>query len=254
MHVALSQELLEQRMTRPFKYFERVESSNDCAKAWLADGAPEGAVVIANEQTRGRGRKGRGWHSPPNQALALSLILKPDRALLPRLNMVAALSVSDIARAAGCEDVGIKWPNDIQVKGLKLSGILPEAVWQGDQLRGAVLGIGLNIRLDFSETELRHAAISLEQAANRTLDRRELLTSLLCRLDYWYAQIASPVLFATWKSRLLTLHQWVTVGSKRGVAVNVAADGALLIRDETGQIHQTGAAELINHTAEALRQ
>ena len=121
--VTLSQGLLERRLTRPFKYFDRVESSNDEALAWLAAGAPEGAAVIANEQTRGRGRKGRDWHTPPNVALALSLILKPDSALLPRLNMVAALSVYDLARETGCQVVGIKWPNDVQVNGLKVSGV-----------------------------------------------------------------------------------------------------------------------------------
>ncbi len=250
--VTLSQKLLEQRLTRPFKYFDRVESTNDVAKAWLATGAPEGALVLANEQTRGRGRKGRDWHSPPNVALALSLILKPDSAFLPRLNMIAALSVYDLVRECGCEDVGIKWPNDVQVNGLKVSGVLPEAVWEGDQLRGAILGIGVNVRMDFSGSELRHSAISLEAVVKRRLERSELIASLLRRIDYWYAHIASATVYSTWKARLNTLNQAVAVEGVKGVALDVTADGALLIRDEKGHIHQSGTGDLIVYAIDSL--
>lgn len=251
--MTLSQKLLEQRLTGPFKYFDRVESTNDVAKAWLATGAPEGAVVIANEQTRGRGRQGRGWHSPPNVALALSVILKPDGALLPRLNMVAALSVYDLARECGCRNVGIKWPNDVQVNELKVSGVLPEAVWEGDHLRGAILGVGVNVRMDFSGSELRHSAISLEDVVKRRLNRSELIASLLRRIDHWYDCIASPTLTATWKSRLNTLNQAVVVEGVKGVAVDVTSDGALLIRDEKGHIHQSRTADLIVYAIDERR-
>lgn len=245
--MTLSETRLRRRLTRPFKYFERVESANDVAKAWLLAGAPGGAVVIANEQTRGRGRKGREWRSPPDAALALSLILKPERAFLPRLNMVAALSVADLASACGCENVGIKWPNDVQVNGLKLSGVLPEAIWEGDRLRGAILGIGVNVRVDFSRSALHDVAISLEDAVEGPLDRLDLLATLLRRIDHWYSQIASPRLHSRWKARLSTLNQMVSIDGRSGVAVDATADGALLIRDEWGVIHRAGAGDLIVH-------
>lgn len=251
--MTLSQELLERRLTRPFKYFERADSSNDEAKAWLEAGAPEGAAVIANEQTRGRGRKGRHWHTPPDVALALSLIIKPDSALLPRLNMLAALSVYDLVRECGCEVVGIKWPNDVQVNGLKVSGVLPEAIWEAGELRGAVLGIGVNVRLDFGGTELRETAISLEDVVQTRLDRVELIATLLRRIDHWYCRIAAPSLFSTWKSRLNTLGQRVSVNGVTGVALDVDAEGALLIRDDKGHIHQSDAADLIIHSASESR-
>ncbi len=251
--MTLSQELLEQRLTRPFKYFERVGSSNDEALAWLAAGAPEGAAVIANEQTRGRGRKGRHWHTPPDVALALSLILKPDSALLPRLNMVAALSVHDLARECGCEVVGIKWPNDVQVNGLKVSGVLPEAIWEAGELRGAVLGIGLNVRADFSGAALREKAISLEYVVKRRLDRVDLIVALLRRIDHWYCRIAAPSLLSTWKSRLNSLGKRVTVDGVTGVALNVTAEGALLIRDDNGHVHKANTADLTFHSANESR-
>ena len=249
--MALSQKLLEQRLNRPVKYFGQVESTNDAAKAWLAAGAPEGAVVIADEQTRGRGRKGRSWHAPPNAGLALSIVLQPASAQLSRLNLVAALSVYDLVRECGCEQVGVKWPNDVLAKGLKVCGILPEAVWEASLLKGAILGIGVNVRLDFSGSALRHTAISLEDVAERRLDRSELIASLLCRLDHWYRLIASPALLATWKSRLITLDQPVRVGKIEGVAIDVTADGALLIRDEQGNIHHTGTGDLVINAEES---
>jgi len=242
--MTLSQSILEQKLTVPFKYFERVESTNDVAKAWLATGAPEGAVVIANEQTRGRGRHGRNWQTPPNAALALSLICKPEAAHLPRLNMVATLSVYDLAEEVGCADIGIKWPNDVEIKGKKVCGVLPEALWQSDRLIGAVLGIGINVRADFNRSPLRESAISLEDAAGRRLDRSELIAALMLRIERWYQQIAAPALFANWKDRLTTLNQPVARDNIAGIATNVLPDGSLLIRDNDGRIHQTNSGML----------
>ncbi len=242
--MTLSQSILERQLSRPFKYFDQVDSSNDVAKAWLAAGAPEGAVVIANEQTRGRGRKGRSWRTPPNAALALSLILKPAEAHLTRLNMVAALSVYDLAEEVGCEALGIKWPNDVEIDGRKVCGVLPEALWEADRLVGAVLGIGVNVRVDFGRSPLRDSAISLEDAVNRRLDRAQLIASLLRRLEHWYAQIAAPGLHETWKNRLMSLNRAVAVDGVAGVALDALPDGSLLIRDDKGRIHQAGSGEL----------
>ncbi len=239
--LSLSEARLQKRLARTFKYYERVGSTNDEAKAWLAAGAPEGAVVIANEQTRGRGRMGRAWRTPPHAALALSIILKPEAACLPRLNMVAAMSVFDLARDCGCADIGIKWPNDVQVEGMKISGVLPEAIWQGGRLRGAVLGIGVNVRVDFRQSALRDGAISLEDVVKGPLDRAELIAALLRHVDRWYAQIATPALFSRWKARLNTLNTQVSVNGLSGIALDATADGALLIQDEVGIIHRACA-------------
>lgn len=248
IEMTLSHSILLRKLACPFKYFERVESTNDVAKAWLAAGAPEGAVVIANEQTRGRGRHGRSWETPPNAALALSLILKPEAAQLPRLNMVAALGVYDLAEEVGCKGVGVKWPNDVQIDGKKVCGVLPEALWQDDRLIGAALGIGVNVRADFTHTPLSDRAISLEDGAGRRLDRAELIAALIFKIERWRQQITAPALFTNWKSRLTTLGQAVAIGNIRGVAIDVLSDGSLLIRDKGGRIHQTdsGMLQLIN--------
>lgn len=240
----LSHEILQSRLTRPFKYFESVGSANDIARQWLDEGAPEGAAVIANEQLRGRGRKGRRWHTPPNTALALSVILRPPPPHLPRIGMIGALAVYDLAKHVGCADVGVKWPNDVQVNRRKVGGILPEIAWENNQPRGAALGIGVNVRVDFSQTAFKDTAISLETAAGRPLNRAQLLDHLLQRVDVWYGLIASDALFAAWKSRLNMLGRRVKTETVEGLALDVQSDGRLLVRGDSAVIHTVLAGDL----------
>ena len=242
--MTLSESILQQKLARPFRYFQRVESTNDHAKSWLLEGAPDGAVVVADEQARGRGRSGRLWHTPPKAALALSIVMKPKAADVARINMIGALSVYDLAKRSGCDDIGIKWPNDIQVQGRKISGILVENVWEQDDLSGAVLGIGVNVRIDFSQTELSDAAVSLEDITGVALDRAELLRMLLQRVEYWYQRIDSDEVFDTWRSRLNMLGNPVLAEGISGRALDVTAEGALLIEDHRGALHNITAGEV----------
>src|SRR5690606_4117303 len=131
------------------RFYERADSTNDLALAWLREGAPIGAVVIADEQLKGRGRKGRVWHTPPGVALAVSVVLRPPVDALHQVGMVGALAIADVCQQHVPDDVAIKWPNDVQVGGRKVSGILPETAWEADRLLGVVLGMGLNVRVDF---------------------------------------------------------------------------------------------------------
>lgn len=230
--MTLSIEELQNTLDRPFKYFDTVNSTNDVAKTWLQDGAVTGSAVIADEQVQGRGRKGRTWHTPPNVALAVSIILHPESDFLARINLVGALSVYDLAEHVGCRGVGIKWPNDVQINGKKVSGILPEVVWDGDDLLGVVLGMGVNVRVNFSETELEQKATNLETEADKALNRAELVAFLLKRVDMWSERIASDALFVTWKSRLNMLGKRITMEDLDGLAVDVEPDGALLVQDD----------------------
>lgn len=230
--MTLSTEILQNRLNRSFKFYESVDSTNDIAKTWLQDGASSGSVVITNEQLKGRGRKGRTWHTPPNVALALSVILRPDQEYLTRISLIGALAVYDLVAYLGCSSVGIKWPNDVQIDGKKVSGILPEAVWSGSKLQGVVLGMGINVRTDFSETELQDKAVSLETVVNKRLNRIDLITYLLKRIDMWSQRIASDALFITWKSRLNMLGTRVMIEDLEGLAVDVEPDGALLVQDD----------------------
>ncbi len=198
--------------------------------------------MIANTQTQGRGRQGHGWLTPAGTALAVSVILKPQAESLMRLSMLGALAVLDLVRQVGVDDVGIKWPNDVLVQGRKVAGVLPEAEWDGQRLVGAVLGIGVNVRVDFQGAPF--AAINLEEAARRSLKRADLLKTLLARVDFWYARLNSPQLFETWQAGLLTLGQAVRVGEVAGMAESVDAQGALLLRDDGGALRRIVAGDL----------
>ena len=242
--MTLSESILKQKLAQPFRYFARVASTNDLAKSWLLEGAPDGAVVIADEQTRGRGRSGRVWRTPPGAALALSIALHPPPAQVARVNMIGALSVYDLLARAGCADIGVKWPNDIQVGGKKISGVLVENVWMPGELRGAVLGIGVNVRVDFSQTDLRDAAASLEDITGNRLERAELIRIVLERVEYWYKRIESDAVYETWRRRLNMLGRPVVADGIRGRALDVRPDGALLIEDRHGAVHTLVAGEL----------
>ena len=242
--MALSEGILQQKLARPFRYFPRVASTNDLAKTWLREGAPDGAAVVADEQVSGRGRSGRVWHTPPNAALALSVVMRPPAAQVARINMIGALSVYDLAAQVGCEGIGIKWPNDIQVAGRKISGILVENVWMQDNLSGVVLGIGVNVRVDFSQTDLREKAASLEDVAGHPLDRAELARILLDRVEFWYQRIDADEVYEVWRNRLNMLGRPVVAEGISGRALDVTAEGALLIEDARASLHHVTAGDV----------
>ena len=252
--MSLSQAALAETLPLPYRYFERVGSTNEAAKDWLGAGAPDCAAVIADEQTAGRGRHGRAWHTPPGSALALSVILRPTADCLPRLTMLGGLAVCQLAEGLGCRDAGIKWHNDVQIGGKKVSGILAEAVWEGDRLLGAVLGIGVNVRVDFAGTALADSAISLESALGRRLDRAQLIAELLARILHWYRRMDSVALFDEWRQRLTMLNARVTANGISGRALDVCEDGALILQDDGGQRHiiHAGDLALAQRTGSAL--
>jgi BirA family biotin operon repressor/biotin-[acetyl-CoA-carboxylase] ligase len=234
---------------RPVRFYEQADSTNDLALAWLREGAAPGSVVITNEQVKGRGRMGRSWYTPPGTALILSVILQPRKEQVAQVTMIGALAVSDLLAQLGAGVVGIKWPNDVQLHGRKVCGILPEVVWDGDQLVGVVLGMGVNVRIDFTGTDLEQTAISIEPVLGKRLNRTELLANLLRNLDEWSARLGTTPVFDTWKSRLVTLGRAVTVqavgGSIVGLAEDVDEHGALVVKDAQGQYHRVAAGDVL---------
>ncbi|MBC7870458.1 MAG: biotin--[acetyl-CoA-carboxylase] ligase [Chitinophagaceae bacterium] len=234
--------------SRAFQFFHRIDSTQNYALQWLRDGAPSGAVVIADEQVMGRGRHGRTWHTPPGVALALSIILRPTIDALPHVTMLGALAIAETLDGLGATDVGIKWPNDVHLNSKKVSGVLPEAVWEGDQLRGVVLGIGINVRVDFTDTELERSAISIEPALGIRIDRADLLVALLARIDAWAMKLGTIELYNGWKSRLNVLGQPMTMmdvnGLVKGTAEDIDPQGALLVRAADGTVHRVIAGDV----------
>jgi BirA family transcriptional regulator, biotin operon repressor / biotin---[acetyl-CoA-carboxylase] ligase len=241
---------------RPFKFYERVESTQDIAREWaLSDPAlPNGTVVIAEEQTAGRGRGGRAWISPPGSSLMCSIVLRPRVApeRLPRLIIAGGLAVTQTVGPLLPEGaLALKWPNDVLVKGRKLCGILTEATWTGNQLGPVILGIGLNVRVDFAGTALEGVATSLEAELGRAVDRHVLLATLLGHVTRQAARVDEPALLDEWRRSLGTLGRRVAVFPQVGdveayhaTAVDVDDTGALIVRLDTGEQRRVVAADV----------
>lgn len=241
--MTLSDERLREHLKRPLRYYPSVASSNDLAADWLREGAPTGAVVVADEQREGRGRKGRVWYTPPGVALALSVILRPPLNSVTRVSMVGALAVAGALDELGIADVGIKWPNDVQIGGKKVCGVLPEAIWQGERLLGVVLGMGVNVRVAFAD-DIRDTAINVEDALGASVDRVALIGRVLTRVDRWSAEIDGAHLFEMWRARLNMLGRRVNAEGAEGVALRVEPDGALILRNDEGQERRVMAGDL----------
>lgn len=244
-----TQELLTQALApRQVRYAPVTGSTNDDAIAWLAQHPPQGSVVISDEQHGGRGRLGRPWYAPAGSGLLLSVVAYPPREHLTRLTMVGALAVVDTLESYGIQKVGIKWPNDVRVDSRKICGVLPEAAWDGGRLLGAVIGIGLNVNIPFILTQYAETAMSISDALGEPADRLETLIRLIAHVDDWLARIHTPIIYETWKARLVTLGTQVTVqtptGVRSGYAEDVTPEGGLLLRKADGTLEIVIAGEI----------
>ena len=225
-------------------HYHRIGSTNDRARQLAQAGAPEGTVVVAEEQTSGRGRLGRTWLAPPRSCLLVSIVFRPDMPAPQafRLTMLASVAAAvAVERVAGITP-RITWPNDLLVGGKKLAGILSEASAIGKRLQFAVVGIGLNVNFEPDlYPEIAATATSLRAQTGREVSRVRLLQQLLAEMESRYETLvagAQDSLFAEWRLRLGTLGQQVTVseGEHRecGLAADVAADGSLILRRDDG--------------------
>ena len=225
-------------------YRETVGSTMDAARELAKRGAPEGVAVVAERQTKGRGRFDRAWVSPPFENLYLTVILRPDRALLPSANMAAALAVRQTAAEMTGANPTVKWPNDVRVNGRKIAGILIEAEFEGGEPTFALVGIGLNVNLDVSRhPEIADTAASLRSATGRAFEREAVLESLLRNLGEWQSRAKSGEPLAPhWAASLETLGKRVRLRWKEGeevegVAESVDAQGGLtLVRDDGARL------------------
>jgi BirA family biotin operon repressor/biotin-[acetyl-CoA-carboxylase] ligase len=229
--------------------YPSLPSTNDVAKRWAQEGAKEGAVVVAEEQTAGRGRIERRWLSPRG-SVALSIILYPPLDYLHSLIMVASLAVAySVAQTTGLK-TQLKWPNDVLVNGKKICGILVESDVRGSKVDYAVIGIGLNVNLRLSEfPQIAPLATSLSQELGREVSRREIVQSLLAETERLYLALATgDSVFKQWRGRLVTLGKKVQVSSGeatyRGTAESVAADGSLLLRQPDGSLLKIVAGDV----------
>ena len=218
------------------RFYTSIGSSNDVALSWATEGAQDLSLVVADEQTAGRGRSGRTWYTPAGSALALSVVLRPtplERLLPARLTGLGALAL-----VTACRDLGlaaqIKWPNDVLLQGRKFAGILVESEWSGNSLHAAILGIGINIAANAvpPADQLAFPVTSLEGELGQPVNRIELLRRFLIALLEWRSRISTPEFIQAWEQALAFRGANVLVGrdgepSLQGKLLGLEMDGSL---------------------------
>jgi BirA family biotin operon repressor/biotin-[acetyl-CoA-carboxylase] ligase len=234
--------LATRELGRTLHAFDSLPSTNAEAWARAQAGAGHGEIVIAEHQTHGKGRRGRSWSSPRGLDLAFSAILRPDvpPARAAEVTLLAAVALAQTLDEAGAE-AAIKWPNDVQLRGKKVGGILTELSADTERVHFLVLGMGVNLNAGPEDLppEVAELATSLRlargQRVPRALFTAALWTRLEAWLDRWTDEGFGPVR-AAWRERASTLGQQVVVRGEgaelTGVAEDIDDSGALLVRCE----------------------
>jgi BirA family transcriptional regulator, biotin operon repressor / biotin---[acetyl-CoA-carboxylase] ligase len=240
---------------RSFYSFSEVTSTNDIASLLISKGAPEGTLVTAEAQTKGRGRQGRVWTTSQGKALAFSLVLKPKLEVrrIPGITLAAAVAVAQTLEAYGLKPE-IKWPNDILLKGMKVCGILTEMGPKHDNRLSVILGIGINVNQRAGDFPLpiRSLATSIYRASGRHVDRIDFLRKLMGKLETVYGlmnQKRFSKVLDEWRKRFVTLSREVKVMQGRksfeAYIVDVDVDGFLLVaRRGTGNVERVLSGDI----------
>lgn len=228
--------------------YPSLTSTMEVAKQEAQLGAVEGTVVIADEQTAGRGRIKRVWLSPKG-SLALSIILYPSVVNLPSLIMLASLAVVHSIGAVTGLKSQIKWPNDVLVNGRKVCGILIESGVRANIVDYAIIGIGVNVNLRLADfPEIQSIATSLSAELGRGVSRLNIIRRLLVEMERLYLVLqAGGSIYEEWRDSLVTLGRKVRVKSGKtvyeGIAESVAKDGSLLLRHSNGNLSKIVAGD-----------
>jgi len=226
------------------KYFDSIGSTNDEALAWAANDMPDLSLVVADEQTAGRGRLDRKWFTPKGTALAFSLLLRPTAEEKPHLSRIvglAALAVAESLRTRGLSPQ-IKWPNDVLINNKKVSGILTESVWSGEDVDCIVIGVGVNVlkgSVPPSET-LLFPATSLEDELEYAPERVEILRDILTAQIELRPILGTEEFISQWQNLLAFQGEPVQVQAETsppvtGYVAGLESDGSLRLQNERGE-------------------
>lgn len=250
----IQKDLGTRRLGRKIHYFPEIDSSNSYAWRLAQQGAEEGEIVIAESQSRGRGRKGRVWFSPPYLNLHISFILRPKIPPIhaPQITLTAAVALAETLEGFLSFPPVIKWPNDILVSGKKLGGILTESCCEGGRILFAVLGIGVNLNLppELMPEALRSSATSLRALIGKSVDRTAFTRRLIQSLERCYEDLEqngfNP---ARWESYFGFRGKRVKVNMEDecvvGRALGIDAQGALLVVDEQGTVRRIISGDVV---------
>ena len=237
--------------------YKKVDSTNDVAYSLAEKGVREGAVIMADEQSKGKGRLGRGWISPPKSGVYLSCILRPNIAPneIPRITLLAAVAVAKAIRESSGLISTIKWPNDILINNKKVCGILTEMRAEQDSVGFIILGIGVNVNTPPRLLPKGASSISQElkaSGAEGTLSRVELAKDILENLEKYYIVLKEKgfkTIMEEWKDLSAMLGSRIKVilptRTFEAQAHDIDPDGALVVRLDSGILEKVSSGDIV---------
>jgi BirA family transcriptional regulator, biotin operon repressor / biotin---[acetyl-CoA-carboxylase] ligase len=236
-------------------YENTVDSTQRVAHRLAYDQSLEGTVVVAEEQTLGRGRMERKWYSPKYTGIWMSIILRPKIPLpkAPQLTLIAAVAVVQAIEELTELTPQIKWPNDILINGKKMTGILTELQAEADQINSVIIGMGINVnqKLEDFPIELREIATSLAIEQGVYFSRSAIIRSVLTHLEKLYILYLEKGFFPIkilWESYAISIGKTIKARTLsnviEGKALGITDDGILKIEDHSGEIHYIYSADI----------
>ena len=245
--LTLKNALKTKMMGADTEILETTVSTQEEARKKAEQGAAEGTLIIAEEQTGGKGRLGRKWFSPKGKGVYMSLILRPQQSLkfTSQLTLLTGVAVCRAIRRTVGINVGLKWPNDILFSKRKICGILLESVIEDELVRYCIAGIGISVNVDVEDypEELRDIATSLKIESGSSVDRIALIAAVMEEFETLYTlyqQEGFQPISLLWEALSISNHQKVIVnthhGIREGIAVGLDSSGALLVDMGMGEI------------------
>jgi len=252
---ALKERLAGRKIGAAVHYFPETDSTNIRACRLARDGAPEGTVVVADAQGKGKGRLNRTWQSPPGRNLYVSVVLRRRIAppAAPQLTLVSGVAVAELLTAYGLKGVTIKWPNDVLVAGKKICGILTEMNSSARGVDFIVLGMGLNVNMDRNDLapEICDLATSLRMETGAIHDRIEAISDLLNHLEAWYSVFLKNGFAGvkkTWLRHADILGRPIRVvfgeDTQTGVVIGIDDDGTIVMKGADGTTQRVIAGDV----------
>lgn len=240
---------------RSIHYEEVVETTQKVAHRLANEGAKEGTIVVAEEQSNGRGRMDRKWVSPKYTGIWLSIILRPNLPphKAPQLTLIAAVSVVQAIEEVTGLSPEIKWPNDVLLNGKKITGILTEMQADADRIASIIMGIGINVNQSKEDypPELQDKATSLAIEKGQKISRAELIQALLLKLENLYKiyiEKGFHPIKLLWESYAVSIGKYITArtltGAIAGKAIGITDEGVLLLEDGEGKLHHIYSADI----------
>ncbi len=235
-------------------YFDTIDSTNTEAKRLGEKGAVVNTLIVANEQTRGKGRLGRNWESPKNQGIFMSLLLKPELApaFASRFTLVAAAAVAEALKEVTGVQPKIKWPNDLILDNKKVCGILTELSAEMTQIHYIVIGIGINIAQEAFEEALADKAIAIGQVADGKVNRLDIVRAFVSAFRKYYdafvteGDVSAAIAYNKAHSATLNREVWLIerTARRRVHAVDIDEAGALIVKTEDGILETVTSGEV----------